>query len=130
MQMVNKDIKKKKNCRFRFWLQPHRIYHDILILSLFFSKVFSLEFNEQTCTCRFLLFRFVGHFVPCYITRSAFSHMTTVNLPFRTCLRIIAYLVLQSVFRSISCTEFKLYRLWDFFTSCSLSLFVIYFILS
>ena len=71
---------------------------------------------------------FVGQFVPCYIRASTFGHMITVNLPFRTCSQIVAYLVLQSVLCSISCTECKSYRLWCFFVSCSFSLFVIYFI--
>ena len=42
--------------------------------------MFSLEFNEQTWTCRFLCFYLFGQFVPCYIRPSAFGHMITVNL--------------------------------------------------
>ena len=61
--------------------------------------MFSLEFDEQTWTCRFPVFILFGQFVPCYIRPSAFGHMNTVNL-LCTCSQIVAYLVVQSVFLS------------------------------
>ena len=57
------------------------------------ATMFSLQFNEQTWTCHFLLFYFCWTFVPCYIRSSTFGHVITVNLPFHMYSQVVAFSV-------------------------------------